>query len=927
MRCAEPTSDIYGGARVAATVAAWQTRAYVHYMTSISKPLQESVDVALRDGSTVHVRPVSREDRPAIEQFLASLSPESIYFRVGGQTDVSWLSEWALRSGESEHYGLVATSGLEQRVVAHGAYVRLDQARAEVAFEVADALHGQGIATLLLGQLAAVAAANGISTLVASVLSSNWKMLQVFNDSGFPVTRIDAPDMIEISLPTEVSEQVLMAFAQREHTASRSAVASFLRPSSVAVIGASRNANSVGGALLKNLIGGGFGGAIYPVNPKAEAIQGLAAYPSVLDLPQAVDLAVVTVPAASVVSVARECARRHTRALLVISAGFAEVGDEGARRQRELIGVCRESGMRLIGPNCLGILNTDEQVRLNATFSRQVPPAGHVALMSQSGGVAIALMDVASQLGIGLSSFVSVGNKSDLSGNDLLEYWEEDDNTTVVALYLESFGNPRRFARVARRIGARKPILAVKSGRTPAGSRAASSHTAALLSTSDITVDALFRQSGVIRVDTLGELLDTAALIGTQPLPGGARVAIVTNGGGPGIMCADGCQAAGLDVVELTAEVRSRLARIVPDHAAVGNPIDMTAGGQPEDYARVIRELIDAAACDAIISLFVPALGYSAEEVEQAIDTVVAGSEMPVASVVMGARAEVSGAPRSGGAARFQLPEDAVRALAHAVDYSRWLASPKGQAVELDGCRRDDAAELVAAAIAGGGRWLSPAETFALLDCYGIPCLRTEVADTVEDAVQLAGEMGGPVALKAIAPGLVHKSDAGGVLLGVQGPDRVREAAGLIRDAVAANGYELDGLVVQQMADPGVELIVGVVNDPSFGPVVACGAGGTTAELIGDVAVRITPLTDVAAAEQVRSLRTFPLLDGYRGAPKLDVGGVEEVLLRVSAMVEGHPEIAELDLNPLTVSRNGVCVSDARIRLQPPALVPPLGAV
>jgi acetyl coenzyme A synthetase (ADP forming)-like protein len=897
-------------------------------MTSITHPLQESVDVALRDGSTVHVRPVVPADRDAIDRFLRSLSPESMYLRACGSVDLGWLADWAVDLEDGDRYGLVATSGLNQHVVAHGAYVRLDSERAEVAFEVADALHGQGIATLLLGQLAAVAAQRGITTLVASVLASNWKMLQVFADSGFPVTRSEEDGMIEVSLPTEVSEDVLRAFEQREHTASRSAVASFLKPRSVAVIGASRNPDSVGGSLIHNLVAGGFTGTIYPINPKASEIGGLPCWKSVIDLPEPVDLAVVVVPAAAVVAVARECAEHGVRSLLVISSGFAEVGEEGARRQRDLIRLCRESGMRLIGPNCLGILNTDEAVRLNATFSRQVPPAGHVALMSQSGGVAIALMDVAAELGIGLSSFVSVGNKSDISGNALLEYWEEDPNTSVIALYLESFGNPRRFARLARRVGERKPILAVKAGRTPAGSRAASSHTAALLSTSDVTVDALFRQAGVIRVDTLGELLDTAALIGTQPLPRGGRVAIVTNGGGPGIMCADGCQAAGLEVVELPAAVRRRLARIVPENAAVGNPVDMTAGGRPEDYAKVVRELIAADACDAIVTLFVPALGYTAEQVEQVIDEAAAAAGIPVASVAMGARAGASVTPpESGGAARFQLPEDAVRALAHAVEYSRWLASPKGAPVSHPDYRPDAASEIVAAGVVEGGGWLSPSQTFALLHCYGIPCLRTAVAATVEDAVRIASEIASPIALKASAPGLVHKSDAGGVLLGILGETAVRDAAERIRASVTRAGYELDGLVVQQMAQSGVELIVGVVNDPSFGPVVACGAGGTTAELIGDVAVRITPLTDLTAAEQVRSLRTFPLLDGYRGAPKLDVAGVEDVLLRVSAMVEAHPEIAELDLNPLTVSVDGVCVSDARVRVAPAALVPPLGAL
>ena len=876
----------------------------------------------------MHVRPVVPEDRDAIAAFLKSLSPGSLYFRGCGYVDVEWLSDWSADVDAADRYGLVVTSGADEQVVGHAAYWRMDEHRAEVAFEVADSLHGHGIGTLLLGELAYIAAQHGIDTLVAMVMASNRKMLNVLADSGFPITQRTDASIIEVSVPTSMSEQVVKAFEQREHIASARAVSSFLRPSSVAVVGASRHPDSVGGALIRNLLGGGFKGHVYPVNPHARTIEKVPAYRSVLDLPEAVDLAVIAVPAAAVVDVARDCAQLGVRAILVISAGFAEVGGDGAERQRELIKVCRDAGLRLIGPNCLGILNTDPAVNLNATFSREVPPAGRVAVMSQSGGVAIALMDVAAQLRIGVSSFVSVGNKTDISGNDLLEYWEDDPNTALIALYLESFGNPRRFARVARRVSASKPILAVKSGRTPAGSRAASSHTAALLSSSDVTVDALFRQAGVIRTDTLGELLDTASLIGTQPLPRGARVAIITNGGGPGIMCADGCQAAGLDVVELPQELREQLAGVVPEHAAVGNPVDMTATATAREYGRVIQTLCAADACDAIITLFVPALGTRATDVAPVIDSAAASCGIPVAAVFMGATE--LGEPTTSdasGAARFPLPEDAVRALAHAVEYAQWLARPTGIVAESPDCRTEPAREIVASGLAAGPGWLPASDVFALLDCYGIPCLRTETASTAADAVRIASEMGGPIALKASAPGLVHKSDVGGVLLNLEGPRAVRAGAETIRRSVVAAGFELDGLIVQQMAATGVELLVGVVHDPSFGPVIACGAGGTAAELIGDVAVRITPLTDLDASELLRSLRTFPLLDGYRGRARLPVDAVEDVLLRVSTMVGKHPEIAELDLNPLIVASDGVRVSDARIRLQQPAPERPIGAL
>lgn len=894
----------------------------------VTSLLERSVDVALRDGSTVQVRSVTAADRDAIAAFLGAMSPDSLYFRGCGQIDIDWLSDWAVDVDAEDRYGLVVTGGLPPAIVAHAGYVRIDERRAEVAFEVADALHGNGIGTLLLGQLATVAAQHGIDTFIASVMTSNLKMIDVFAHSGFPLTQRRDGSTIEVSFPTAISDEVLVAFDRRQHTASRSAVRSFLHPASVAVIGASRHPDSIGGVLIHNLVEAGFGGEIYPVNPHASSILGLRAYHSVLDIPAVPELAVVAVPAAVVVDVAEDCAERGVRAMLVISSGFSEVGAEGAERQRRLFAVCRGAGMRLIGPNCLGLLNTDPEVRLNATFARRVPPAGRVAMMSQSGGVAIALMDVAAGLGLGLSSFVSVGNKSDISGNDLLEYWEDDPATGLIALYLESFGNPRRFARVARRVGTVKPILAVKSGRTPAGSRAASSHTAALLSAADVSVDALFRQAGVIRADTLGELLDAAALIGTQPLPRGARVVIVTNGGGPGIMCADSCQAAGLEVVELPARMRGRLTRIVPRHAAVANPIDMTAAATAADYGAVVDALLAADAADAIITLFVPALGTAAEEIAAAVDAAAAGATIPIASVIMGAQPDAAKARAgSAGAARFRLPEDAVRALAQAVEHGRWLARPRGVVVAPPGCRPEPAQEIIDRALAAGAGWLTAVDVQAMLDCYGIPCVRTEFAATASAAAAVAATLPGPVALKASAPGLLHKSDVGGVKLDLSGPTAVAAAARAIRRSVAAAGFELDGLIVQQMAPRGVELLVGVVHDPSFGPVIACGAGGTAAELLRDVSVRITPLTDLDAAELVRSLRSFPLLDGYRGAPRLDVAAVEDVLLRVSAMVQRHPEIAELDVNPLIVTSAGTYASDARIRVQQPEPERPVGAL
>jgi acetate---CoA ligase (ADP-forming) len=894
-------------------------------------PLEREADVVLRDGATVHVRPVQADDGPAMHAFLESVSPDSIWFRFFGTVNLDWATSWSVNVDYADRYGLVVESGNPRAIVAHAAYVRIDYGRAEVAFLVADAWQGRGISTILLAHLAEVAERQGFSTFFAQVLPHNHRMIDVFRESGFPVKLRSAPDVIEVELPTSLSAAAVERFEERERIGAVAAVRSFLEPSSVAVIGASRRRGTIGGEILHNLLAAEFNGAVYAVNDKADMVQSQTAYGSVGDIPGGVELAVVAVPAEDVVQAARECAAAGVRSLLVISSGFAETGAEGARRQRDLLELCRDAGIRVVGPNCLGVLNTSPRVRLNATFAPLAVVPGGVGFMSQSGGLGIAIIEAASRLGVGLSSFVSVGNKSDLSSNDFLQYWEQDDHTKLALLYLESFGNPRKFARVARGVSATKPILAVKSGRSAAGARATSSHTGAMLSASDVTVDALFEQAGVIRTDTMHELFDVAALLSAQPVPRGDRVVIVTNGGGPGILCADACHAAGVEIAELSPDVRAQLAEFLPAGAALGNPIDMIATASADDYRRTLQTLVDADVCDGIITIFVPALVATAGEVAAAIhDFAQANPEVATASVFM-----VSGgippelASEQVRVPGYEFPEDAARAVAVAARHSRWRAREVGSVPTFDGLRSVEAAAIISKALAKDDAWLSPADVAQLFDCYGLPLITTHVVEDADQAVAAAIDLAVPVALKASAPGLVHKTDVGGVRLGLEGADAVRTAAGEITDSVTRAGYRLDGLVVQPMAPTGVELIVGVVHDHSFGPVLACGAGGTTAELISDVAVRITPVTDVEAREMVRSLRTFPLLDGYRGAPRCDVAAIEDVLLRVSAMVEAHPEIVELDCNPLIAGPHDVVIVDARVRVEtaaPPRPMPSLEA-
>ena len=883
----------------------------------------------LRDGSTVHVRPVRADDRDAIRAFLDRLSEESIGFRFFGAPSLDWVTDWSVNVDYADRFALIAESGDPRQVIAHAAYVRGPADEAEVAFLVADAWQGKGISTVLLAQLAEVAVRHRISTFTAEVLPHNHRMIEVFRESGFPVRMRSAPDAIELTFPTSLSREARERFNERERIAAVAAIRSFLEPQSVAVIGASRHRATVGGEILHNILSASFSGAVYAVNSHAKVVQSLPAYKAIGEVPDRVELAVVVVPAEDVLDVAHQCAAAHVRALLVISAGFAETGARGSRRQQELVSICRAAGMRLVGPNCLGLLNTSPAVSLNATFAPHPASSGRAGFLSQSGGVGIAIIEAAGRFGIGLSSFVSVGNKADVSLNDFLHYWEQDDETDVALMYLESFGNPRRFARIAPRFARRKPLAVVKSGRSAAGVRATSSHTGALVSASDVTVDALFEQAGVIRTQTLEELFSVGTLLTEQPVPRGDRVAIVTNAGGPGILCADACQAEDVNVPELSAEVQQRLAGFLPEEASLRNPVDMIATASADHYRRVLKTLIETDACDAILAIFVPALVTPAEEVAAAIREVAELSRnVPVAAVFMtsaGAPAELSTDGYS--VPGYDFPEEAARAVALAARYGRWRERPTGTGVVLDRVRSAAAAAIISRELGKRSAWLSPENVGALFDCYHLPLLKTRVVADAAAAAVAAQEVGFPVALKAVAPGLIHKIDAGGVRLGLKDGADVAAAAGDIEDSIAAAGYRLEGLIVQPMASEGVELIVGVVNEPSFGPVLACGAGGTVAELIKDVAVRITPITDLDAREILRSLRTFPLLDGYRGAPRCDTAAIEDVLLRVAAMVETHPEIVELDCNPLIARPAGVAIIDARVRVEAAAPPPPLASL
>jgi acyl-CoA synthetase (NDP forming) len=668
--------------------------------------------------------------------------------------------------------------------------------------------------------------------------------------------------------------------------------------------------------VLRNLLDGGFAGPVYPVHPDAHHVASVRAYPSVLEVPDEVDLAVIAVPAALVPDVVGQCAAKRVGGLVVLSSGFAELGEEGAAVERQLVITARGHGMRLIGPNSLGVINTDPGVRLNATFSPSPPLPGRIGFVSQSGGLGVVILDEMASRGLGVSTFVSAGNKADVSSNDLIQYWDSDASTDVVLLYLESFGNPRAFARVGRHLSRHKPIVAVKSGRSQAGRRAAWSHTAAR-ATTDSAVDALFLQSGVIRVDTLPELFDVAQVLATQPLPAGRGVAIVANSGGPGVMAADACDAAGLDVPELGPAAQAHLRDLLGAGAAIANPVEMAHTTTPDVFGRALAAALGDPGAAAAIAIFSAPLAPFAEEMTAAIvDVAREQPGKPVLACVLGHHVIIN---RGGHAVpSFAFPESAVLALARVARYAEWRRRPEGRRVQFDDVDRAGARSLVDAVLSPGQApgdpgpgWLEPGQVTQLLGAYRIPVLASRRASTRDEAVEQARQLGYPVAVKVVGPDPSDRPGAGGARFGLTGPAQVAEAY----DQLRAAGHTGGGVAVQAMGPPGVDLVVDVSLDPLFGHLVALGTGGLQRFLAGDGELRALPLSDLDARDLVQSARAAPLLAGEGGFPPADIGALEHLLLRVGRLVEDVPEVAELSLDPLIASPDGAVAAGAGIRL------------
>jgi acetyltransferase len=690
------------------------------------------------------------------------------------------------------------------------------------------------------------------------------------------------------------------------------------RPRSIAVIGASRKPNTIGYQILENLVRHGYAGAVYPVNPTAASVHSIRAYPSVEEVPDEVDMAVIVVPKQHVVEAAEACGRKGVKGLVVISAGFAEVGGSGVERQKALMEIVRRHGMRLVGPNCMGVLNTAPDRSMNATFAPTMPPAGPVSFMSQSGAMGVTILDYAKEYGIGISQFVSVGNKPDVSGNDLIQYWAEDERTGVILMYLENFGNPRKFTQLAREITKKKPIIAVKSGRTGAGARAASSHTGALAGT-DAATDALLRQCGVIRVDTVEEMFDLAMAFSHQPIPRGNRVAIVTNAGGPGIIIADACEANGLEVTALSEGTTALLAKHFPEEASLANPIDMIASANAQSYRIAVEAVLADPNVDAVIATFVPPLGIRQEDVAEAIVSVAAQADKPVMAVLMGREGLPQGLAElnAAGIPGYRFPESAVRSLAAMYRHRRWLERPVGQVGAFD-VDREAVERIIAAAREEGREKLSETEVMRILQAYGIPVAPYHVARTADEAARAAEELGWPVVMKVLSERIIHKSDVGGVIVGVEDEVELRAAFARLTTEVPARagiGAEMvDGVLVQKMVPRGKETIIGMTLDPQFGPVLMFGLGGIYVEALKDVVFRVQPVTDEDAAEMVRAIRGIRLLEGVRGEPASDLGAVEETIQRISQLVGDHDAIRE-NVNPWMAFPEGGVAVDGRIRI------------
>ncbi|HWG94533.1 MAG TPA: GNAT family N-acetyltransferase [Mycobacteriales bacterium] len=872
----------------------------------MSYPAHWEADAVLADGGTVHVRPITPDDADRLRAFHARLSPETVYnrfftlVRALPARDVERFTQ----VDHDERAAVVAL--LQGEIVGVCRYDRLPGAgpvEAEVAVVVEDAHQGRGLGPLLLEHLTSAARERGIERFRADVLPSNRRMLTVFRSAGFEVERELADGYVELSYPIGVTEASLEVMRAREHRAEARSVARLLAPSAVAVVGASREPGTAGHEVFRSLLAHGFEGPVYPVNPAAPHVASVRAWADVRDVPDDVDLAVVALPAPLVPDAVRACAEKRVRGLVIVSGGFGEAGEEGRARRAEVVRIARDGGMRLIGPNAMGIVNTDPAVRLHATFAPGSPPPGRVGVFSQSGALASTVLAEATRRALGLSTFVSIGDRADVSGNDLLQYWEDDPRTDVVLMHLQGFGNPRKFARIARRVGRRKPVVALKSGR----------------GASDAAVDALFASAGVVRADTLSQLFETAQLLALQPLPAGRRVAIVGTSSALAALATDACRSVGLKVPELPAALQEAL-RDLATTTETSNPVDLGPLAPPEQLGAALRLVRDSGEVDAVIALVTPHPQQAA--LARELLAVSEGSPVPVLASFLGAdgvppelalRDAPDAAPAPGSVPSWSSPESAALALARAADHAAWRTREPGVHVDLD--RVDP--EAARAAVAGlplDGTWLDSARTTRLLAAVGLDVWPSTRVRTLEEGLAAARAHGWPVGLKSADERWRNRTDVGAVRLDLFDEEAFVEAWR------ALEPFVLPGeAIVQPMAPGGVSTVVRLVEDPAVGPLVSLRLGGVAADLLADPVTRTAPLTDVEAEELVQAVRGVSLLRGT------DVVALEDVLLRLARLAEEVGEVAEVLLDPVLVGARGVVVLHAGVRLLPPGADPELG--
>jgi acyl-CoA synthetase (NDP forming)/GNAT superfamily N-acetyltransferase len=867
-------------------------------------PRHWEADVLLRDGRTAHIRPIRASDAELLVEFYERVSDESKYFRFF--SPMPRLSDKdVVRFTQVDHVDRVAFIVLlGGRMIAVGRYDVVRPAEAEVAFLVEDEHQGRGIAQLLLEHLAQAGRERGIERFMAEVLPDNRKMINTFRDAGYRVASQYDEGVMLLEFPIDPTDTAMGLMATREHRAEAASIEKFFNPRSIAVIGASRREATIGQVLVRNLVGGNFSGRVYAVNQSSEAVSGLPAFATVADIPGEVDLAIVAVPADSVEDVVLDCAAKGVHGLVVISSGFAETGEEGRQRQRRLVGLARSYGLRLIGPNCLGIINTAPDVCLNASLSPVAPPRGRAGFFCQSGALGSAILEKVRNRGLGLSTFVSAGNRADVSGNDLLQYWEEDDTTEVVLLYLESIGNPRKFSRIARRVSLRKPIIAVRSGRTTQG--VPMGHAVRQIAAPPQAVDAMFRQAGVIQVDTLEEMFDVAQLLAHQPLPRGRRVAIVGNSDALGLLAADAASAVGL---------------------VVNKSLALGAEATAEDFEDALDAAIDDPDVDSVVAVYIPPLNVSGEDVANVLAAVGEQSDKPLVSTFLGAEGvpELLRVPDVAGhtAGRGSVPsypavEAAVRALARVVGYAVWLRTPDGRTVDEMGDVDPAAAKrLVGEVLAahGDGATLDHDQLTALLAAYGIELWESRPVTSLREAKAAGHEMGWNVVLKATADHLRERPDLAHVWRNIDTPDEMRDAWASLNELITEP--EKAGFVVQKNSPPGVPVAVTSIEDPLFGPVVSFGISGPIIDLLEDKSYRIPPLVGGDAAAMVREIKSSPMLFGYRGSEVVDVAAVETLILRVAQLQHDLPQVSSLELSLVLAGADGVKVLTASARVDP----------